>query len=47
MMEILKRFEENNIEQDELVGEDKDDSEEEDDLERRFSAIDIGNEHLT
>ncbi|KAJ4500171.1 hypothetical protein C8R41DRAFT_914665 [Lentinula lateritia] len=41
MMEILKRFEENNIEQDELVGEDKDDSEEEDDLERRFSAIDI------
>ncbi|KAJ3918659.1 hypothetical protein F5877DRAFT_78810 [Lentinula edodes] len=41
MMEILKRFEENNMEQDELVGEDEENSEGEDDLERRFSAIDI------
>ncbi|GAV98705.1 zinc finger hit domain-containing protein 2-like [Lentinula edodes] len=41
MMEILKRFEENNMEQDELVGEDEDNSEGEDNFERRFSAIDI------
>ena len=44
MLEMLKRFEEENA--DDSFGMEEEDEDEEDDLEKRFSSIDLGASHV-